>query len=321
MKRFRFSLLVALGLLIFTTTQFASSPTSVQQGETAKTPANWGSGPAGGIPGVNAPQVVAGPCGATTLRFNEVPFQPVNGLDVRGAQFSFFIGGGPSTDANYNSFGPGTGIFVQDPTLEGNALGTLVIDFPTLTPYLSFGLARSIVGPLTPGATVLLFDMNGNLIGSFPLNTAVQPGGTFSEGEFAYNNPATPVRRAILLFPSANLASRFALDNLNYRAYDISLEDVTTHDIFQFNSITGDYEFVHCADGSMVFGRGGAVRFGCSLSFGAGGGNKGGAAQVQASLNTCSNVGSATIKILPSGMTFTVFDSNTMNNTCTCGAD
>lgn len=314
MKRLGFILLVALGFLIFTTTHFASSPTSVQQGETAKTPANWGSGPAGGVPDINGVQTVLGPCGATTLRFNEVPFQPVNGLDVRGAQFNFFIGGGPSTDANYNSGGPGTGIFVQDPSLEGNALGTLVIDFPALTPYLSFGLARSTADPLTPGATVMLFDMNGNLTGSFPLNTAVQTGGSFSEGQFNYNSTATLVRRAILLFPSANMAGRFALDNLNYRAYDISLEDGTTHDIFQFNSMTGDYEFFHCADGSMVFGRAGAVRFGCNLFFG----SKGGSAEVQGSLNTCSNMGRATIRILPSGMTFTVVDSNTMNNMCTC---
>ena len=322
MKRLRFSFLVALGFLVFTTPQFASSPTSVQQGETAKAPVatQWGGGPAVGLPDINGVQVVQGPCGATTLRFNEVTFRPVNGLAVRGAQFLFSIGSSPSTDANYNSGGPGAGIFVQDPSLEGNALGTLVIDFPALTPFLSFGLARSTVNPLTPGATVLLQDMNGNLIGNFPVNTAVQAGGFFSEGQFSYNNPAAPVRRAIILFPSANVAGRFALDNLRYRAFDISLEDDVTHDIFQFNSMTGDYQFLRCVDEFTVFGRGGAVGFRCALLFGGNGGNKAGGAQVQAFLDTCINSGNAAIRILPGGPTFTISDGNTPNNTCTCGS-
>jgi hypothetical protein len=262
--------------------------------------------------------VVAG-CGITTLRFNELPFQPVNGLLFRGAQFSFSIGNNPSLDANYNGVGPGQGVFVQDPTLEGNALGVLIIDFPTLTPVLSFGIARNIIGALNPGLTLLLLDVNGNLITTVNLNTAVQPGGVFSEGTFTYGL-ATPIRRAIFIFPSANLASRFALDNLTYKGFDRFLQDDTTLDILQWSSITGDYQFVHCANGMTVSGRGGAVIFGCNLFFGAGGGNKGGPAQVQASVNTCTNSGSATVTILPAGATFTIVDSNTTDDLCTCGA-
>ena len=39
-----------------------------------------------------------GSCGFTTLRFDELPFQPVNGLIFRGAIFSFRVDGVASTD-------------------------------------------------------------------------------------------------------------------------------------------------------------------------------------------------------------------------------
>jgi hypothetical protein len=37
---------------------------------------------------VLVPLPLAGSCGATTLRFNKVPFQPVNELNVRGRNFA-----------------------------------------------------------------------------------------------------------------------------------------------------------------------------------------------------------------------------------------
>ena len=74
----------------------------------------------------SAPALAAKP--VTTLSFDEVPFQPVDGLDVSGVTFGFQIGGVPSTDAHYNAFGPGTTTFVQDPSLEGNAAGVLTLD-------------------------------------------------------------------------------------------------------------------------------------------------------------------------------------------------
>jgi hypothetical protein len=153
----------------------------------------------------------------TVITFDELPFQPVNGLTFNGVTFFFNVGGVPSTDANFGSFGPGSLLFVQDPSLEGNSSGTLWIlfDSPTGTPYLLFGLARSTLDTLLPGALVDLFDTNFCFIKRKALRT--YPYVLFSENLF--NSPPTttpPIRLARIVFPHADLATRFALDNLTH---------------------------------------------------------------------------------------------------------
>ena len=314
MRKFKYSLLVALGFLIFTATQFTASTQDRQIG--AKSARVWGSGPAPAGTGIEGVEPGIGSCGFTTLRFDELPFQPVNGLQFRGVQFGFTIDGEPSTDAFYNATGPGILTFVQDPSLEGSALGLLTLNFPALTPSLSFGIARSTTAPLGPGVFIFLFDQaSGPPFAVFNVNLAPTVPGGFSEGFFNYSGP-TPVRRAILFFPFDEVGLRFAIDNLTYRAFDIVLQDdADPNEILQINSATGDYQFANCDTGLIVDGRGGAVRFGCNFSFGSGGGNKGGPATVSASVNTCTNIGSATVR-LNNGTTFNINDSNITNNTC-----
>jgi hypothetical protein len=153
----------------------------------------------------------------TVITFNELPPQPVNGLTFSGVTFFFNVGGVPSTDATFGGVGPGSILFVQDPSLEGDAFGTLWIlfDSPTGTPYLVFGLARSTLETLRPGALVDLFDTNFCFIKRKALRT--YPYVIFSENLF--NSPPTttpPIRLARIVFRYADLATRFALDNLTY---------------------------------------------------------------------------------------------------------
>jgi hypothetical protein len=159
--------------------------------------------------------VVAQP--PAVIRFNELPPQPVNSLSFSGVTFFFNVGGNPSNDATFHGFGPGSILFVQDPSLEGNALGTLwmIFDSPTGTPYLVFGLARSTFAPLLPGALVDIFDTNFSFIARKTLSTYRYT--TFSENLF--NSPPTttpPIRMVRITFPRGDLAARFALDNLTY---------------------------------------------------------------------------------------------------------
>lgn len=148
----------------------------------------------------------------TTLTFDELSFQPVNGLHFAGVTFAFDIAGSPSTDATYGAFGPGSITHVQDPSLEGNSAGRLTLRFDHPTTVLEFGLALSTFGSLDPGARVELFNPGGHLIGTLPLNT--QSLISFTEGRFAYRGGA--IGTAIITFDPT--AGRFALDNLTFRA-------------------------------------------------------------------------------------------------------
>ena len=148
---------------------------------------------------------------AVTLTMGELPNQPVNALSFSGVTFHFTIGGIGSTDASYNAINGGIEHFVQDPSLEGNSTGVLTLDFAAPTSGLQFGVARSIIGPLSPGLQVSLFDAGLAPLGSFNVNTTVFT--NFSEGQFT---SALTIGRAVLTFPNAVGAARFAIDNLTF---------------------------------------------------------------------------------------------------------
>ena len=153
----------------------------------------------------------AHPAGAVTLTFDELPLQPVDGLTFMGVTFDFKIGGFDSLDANYGSGGPGSIVFLQDPSLEGNAAGVLTLDFAQPVWFLQFGVALSTFASVSPGFAVELFDASLISLGAFPVDTA--PLLTFAEGPFTYFG--APVSRATIGFHQA-AADRFALDNLTY---------------------------------------------------------------------------------------------------------
>jgi hypothetical protein len=161
----------------------------------------------------SAPALAAKP--VTTLTFDELSFQPVDGLSISGVTFGFEVGGVPSMDATYGAFGPGSITFVQDPSLEGNAEGVLTLTFDRPTTVLEFGLARSCICTLSPGVSVELGKPGaGDSRGTVAVTTS--PLVSFSEAQFSYSGPA--IKTAVITFPSAALAPRFALDNLTFSA-------------------------------------------------------------------------------------------------------
>ncbi len=150
----------------------------------------------------------------TTLTFDELPFQSVDDLNVEGVTFDFKIDGIDSPDASYNFLGPGSINFVDDPSLEGNAAGTLTLDFDLFVSELQFGVALSTLDvELIPGFTVELFDLGFNSLGVTPVDT--NPLVSFSEGLFTYTG--APVKRAVVNF-NETFADRFAFDNLTFTA-------------------------------------------------------------------------------------------------------
>lgn len=171
----------------------------------------------------------------TALHFDELAFQPVNGLHFNGATFHFTINKTPSTDANYNSFGPGQQYFTQDPSLEGNAAGKLTVAFDSPTTFVQFGVSLSFPGPLAPGVVVTLKDSNGKVITTSQVNTRPVGPDFFTEGQFTYNG-SFAAKKAVITFASGD-AARFVLDNLVYV--------VPTATTLSHSSATGGSRWAH----------------------------------------------------------------------------
>jgi len=152
--------------------------------------------------------LACGQASAVILDFSELPFQSVDDLTISGVTFDFKVGGVDSLDAYYGSGGPGSITYVQDPSLEGDAVGILTLDFSSPTSVLSFGVALSTLSALTPGFTVELFDASLISLGVTAVNTI--PLIDFTEALFNYSG--TPIARAVLDFDDAT--GRFAMDNL-----------------------------------------------------------------------------------------------------------
>jgi len=150
---------------------------------------------------------------AITLTFDELPKQSVDGLSYMGITFSFKIGPSHSDDAIYHGIGPGTLTYLQDPTLEGTALGILTLDFADPTDQLEFGVALNTYDAQSLGYAVRLYDPSYQLIGTYFNDTS--PLVLWSEGQFTYSGAL--VSRAVVGF-NDQAASRFALDNLTFNA-------------------------------------------------------------------------------------------------------
>jgi len=147
---------------------------------------------------------------ASTLTFDELPHQSVDGLSYEGVTFGFTVGGSPSTDAYYGAIGPGVLTYLQGRSLESNAQGILTLDFASPTNLLEFGIALNIRTPVTGAYTVELFDKSLGSIGIISENT--NPLIYWSEGKFSYSG--TLVSRAVIDFNEQH-ATRFAIDNLS----------------------------------------------------------------------------------------------------------
>lgn len=153
---------------------------------------------------------------ATTLTFDELATQPVDGLSYNGVTFDFAVGGSPSNDTLYNSIGPGDLVYLQGAVLEGTASGTLTVDFASPTSLLQFGISLNSFDPETAAYKVQLFDTSLTSLGIFTRNTS--PLTLWTEDQFSYSG--TLISRAVIDI-NEQLAGRFAIDNLTYNTNTI----------------------------------------------------------------------------------------------------
>lgn len=154
--------------------------------------------------------------GPVLLTMDDLPRQPVNGLThPSGVMFGYRLNNVASNDAQYNMIGPGPLTFVQDPSIEGQAVGgVLTITFPAPMGIIEFGVARSRLSPSLPnGVSVQLFDSASALLGT--TNLTLNPMPNFIEAKFSHNG--VKATRAVVSFPGGADAPRFALDNLRFQ--------------------------------------------------------------------------------------------------------
>ncbi|HXG64727.1 MAG TPA: DUF11 domain-containing protein [Blastocatellia bacterium] len=221
MRRFNTYLIAIVGMMTLISVQFAARQSAAQlQDEQVKSRSAWARPADAGLKKRTnsfAPAIVL-PMAETTLTFDELPIQPVNGLSFMGVTFGFTVNGAPSDDARYNAGGPVQTRYVQDPSLEGDANGILTLTFEAPVSPLRFGVALNSGLTLSPGCTVQLFNASSQLIGTFPVNTAPTSEETFfTEAQFNYSG--APASRAVISFSTtreAPVSPRFAIDNLTF---------------------------------------------------------------------------------------------------------
>ncbi|MDZ4783708.1 MAG: M36 family metallopeptidase [Planctomycetia bacterium] len=164
------------------------------------------------------------PNNAERIAFNELPFQPVDGLVFNQVTFDFKVGGNDSLDAHFNAVGPGATKFSDGIGIEGTSAGVLTLDFATPTTRLDFAVLLNTLGVVADGVVVDLFDVQGSLIATVPVELRDE-GFFYAEALFAYQG--APVSRAVLDFNEVS-GSRFLLDNLTYElGDDVDLYTVT----------------------------------------------------------------------------------------------
>jgi hypothetical protein len=138
-------------------------------------------------------------------------------------------------------------------------------------------------------------------------------------GVFSFNVPGGSFFTLVVTAANASptvCATPYRVTIVGLPTFATSIQDPVTGNTLQLDCTTGTYVFTNCTTGTSVSGRIGCVSFGCSLTFGGGGGNKGGPGQVFGSINTCTGAGSATVTI--GATTFIINDTNVNNNSCFC---
>jgi uncharacterized repeat protein (TIGR01451 family) len=101
--------------------------------------------------------------------------------------------------------------------------------------------------------------------------------------------------------------------------FDVCMQDETNGNLLRFNTQSGAYQFINCRKGIALVGTGHVQVAGCKIDLtDTGPDPKHPDRNVTASANTCTKQGSATVKIVASGLTFTIQDNDLTNNTCTC---
>ncbi|MCH8316818.1 MAG: hypothetical protein IIA64_12675, partial [Planctomycetes bacterium] len=131
------------------------------------------------------------------ITFDELPKGTiVDGMVIGNVTFGF-----SSADATIDG-GPGDTFFIDFPNIEGDAFGTLTLQFAIPVLELSYGFALSTFEPSAMGSTMEVFDPDGFSLGIFS-----EPAADFGFGFVEGLNSAGGVGAigsALITFDSTN---------------------------------------------------------------------------------------------------------------------
>ena len=145
--------------------------------------------------------------GVQVITFDELPKgTTVDGMVIGNVTFGF-----SSADATITLIGPGDIFFIDPPNIEGDAFGTLTLEFATPILELSYGFVLSTFEPSAAGSTMEVFDPDGFSLGIFS-EPAADFGFKFVEGLNSAGGVG-PIGSAVVTFDTT-FALRFAFDNL-----------------------------------------------------------------------------------------------------------
>ena len=95
--------------------------------------------------------------------------------------------------------------------------------------------------------------------------------------------------------------------------FDLCLQDDSSGSVLQINTATGDYQFTNCS-GFAISGTGSLTKRGSTITLQHTASDR----RVMAKLDGGTNKATASIQMLSQGLSFTITDRNTANNTCAC---
>jgi uncharacterized delta-60 repeat protein len=105
----------------------------------------------------------------------------------------------------------------------------------------------------------------------------------------------------------------FALARFEIVSFDLCLQDDSNGNLFQLNSITGEYQFTNCS-GFSLGGAGTLTRRGNTITLK----HETSDRRVTATIDTNANRATASIQALSGGRTYAITDRNILNNPCAC---
>ncbi len=147
-----------------------------------------------------------------------------------------------------------------------------------------------------------------------PVVTDNCPGATFTCDHIS--GSSFPLGTTTVTCTAKDSHGQTASASFKVSVWDASIQDQFSKDLLLFNTITGDYKFIHCGTGGFTLvGNGRIQRTGCVTQL------FGFSPSLSASFDRClpapKNTGKALITI-PSVGTFTLNDANILNNSPTC---